>query len=32
MKMDSNPENEQTMQQDLHDQSVYLQNVDLKIA
>ena len=28
--MDSNPENEQAMQQDLHDRSIYLQSVDLK--
>ena len=27
--MDSNPENEQAMQWDLHDQSIYLQSVDL---
>ena len=30
--LDSNPENEQAVQQDLHDQSIYLQSVDLKIA
>ena len=30
--MDSNPENEQAMQQDLRDQFIYLQSVDLKIA
>ena len=30
--MDSNPEKEQAMQQDLHDRSIYLQSVDLKIA
>ena len=30
--MDWNSKNEQAMQQDLHDQSIYLQSVDLKIA